>query len=76
MGSDGVVLPPPLFGEHFRLLQRVEDLPLQDFFAQRPVEAVAILPAFLSLVSVTPCRVGLREGDTQCLRNLLPSMDC
>ena len=46
MGSDGVVLPPPLFGEHFRLLQRVEDLPLQDFFAQRPVEAfvVAILP--------------------------------
>ena len=21
-------------------------------------------------------RVGLREGDTQCLRNLLPSMDC
>ena len=46
MGSDGVVLPPPLFDEHFRLLQRVEDLPLQDFFAQRPVEAfvVAILP--------------------------------
>ena len=46
VGSDGVVLPPPLFDEHLCLLQGIEDLALQHLFAERSVEAlvVAILP--------------------------------
>lgn len=46
MRPDGVVVPPPSFGQDLRLGQRVENLLVQQFITHRAVEglAVAILP--------------------------------
>ena len=46
MGSDGIVLAPPLLDQHGRLRQRVEDLPVQQLVPELAVEAlvVAVLP--------------------------------
>ena len=44
--SDGVVVPPPLFDDDLRLLQAVEDLPIQKFIPEAGIEglAVSVLP--------------------------------
>jgi len=44
--ADRVVMPPPSFDQHLGLGGRVEDLTIEQFVAQRPIEAfvVAILP--------------------------------
>ena len=46
VGSDGIVLAPPLLDQHGRLRQRVEDLPVQQLVPELAVEAlvVAVLP--------------------------------
>ena len=46
VGSDGIVLAPPLLDQHGRLRQRVEDLPVQQLIPELAVEAlvVAVLP--------------------------------
>ena len=46
VGSDGIVLAPPLLNQHGRLRQRVEDLPVQQLVPELAVEAlvVAVLP--------------------------------
>ena len=46
VGSDGIVLAPPLLDQHVRLRQRVEDLPVQQLVPELAVEAlvVAVLP--------------------------------
>ena len=42
MGPDPVVLLPPLLDHDPCLLQRVEDLPIQAFLPQLPIEALAV----------------------------------
>ena len=46
MGADAVVVLPPLFDQDLGLLQRIEDLPVQEFISQLSVEGfhVTILP--------------------------------
>ena len=46
VGSDGIVLAPPLLDQHGRLRQRAEDLPVQQLVPELAVEAlvVAVLP--------------------------------
>ena len=46
VGSDGIVLAPPLLDQHGRLRQRVEDLPVQQLVPELAVEALvaAVLP--------------------------------
>ena len=46
VGSDGIVLAPPVLDQHGRLRQRVEDLPVQQLVPELAVEAlvVAVLP--------------------------------
>ncbi len=44
--SNGVVVPPPLLDDDLRLLQAVEDLPVEQFIPEAGIEglAVAVLP--------------------------------
>ena len=46
MGSDVVVVVPPLFKDHLCFPQRMERLPIEAFIAQTTVKAlvIAILP--------------------------------
>lgn len=39
---DGIVVPTPVFDQDLRLLQRVEDLAVEQFIAQLAVEALAV----------------------------------
>ena len=42
MWSDGVVVSPPLFDDDLRLLQAVEDFPIQKFIPEAGIEGLAI----------------------------------
>ena len=46
MWADGIVVTPPALDHDLSLLQRIEDLPVQEFVAQARVEAldVTVLP--------------------------------
>ena len=44
VGSDGIVLAPPLLDQHGRLRQRVEDLPVQQLVPELAVEALVVAP--------------------------------
>ena len=46
MWPDGIVVPPPGLDQDLRFRQGVEDLPVEQFIAQRTVEglAVAVFP--------------------------------
>ena len=42
MRADGVIMPPPGFDQHLCLGEAVEYLAIEQFVAQRPVEALII----------------------------------
>ena len=46
MGSDGVVVSPPLFDDDLSLFEGIEDLPIQQFVPEAGIEglAVSVLP--------------------------------
>ena len=50
VGSDGVVVSPPLFDDDLSLFEGIEDLPIQQFVPEAGIEGLA--------VSVLPRRAG------------------
>jgi len=76
--SDVVVLPPPAFGKHLDLLERVEDLAVEKLVSQSGIERldVAVLPGTARLdeershgsgeeVAATPVQMPKVEAPSQ-----------